>query len=134
MSDYADDTEYEPEEATELETEIDETDELSVEDEKDEVIQFQEKLMTKEKVYQKLYHQKYRTTNRLSKFERAAILGVRAEMIAEGGYHIDAGDEIDPRAIAKMELDANLIPALVDRYLPGKKGETEVRRVADLHK
>lgn len=138
MSDYADDTEYQDED-TELETEMDDTDELSVDEtsgvrEKDDVIEFQEKLMTKAKVYEKLYHQKYRTTNRLTKFERAAILGIRAEMIAEGALHMDAGDVIDPRKIAKMELDANLIPMLVERPLPGKKGETEIRRVADLHK
>jgi DNA-directed RNA polymerase subunit K/omega len=134
MSDYADDTEF-GEEETELETEIDDDEELSeTSGVRDEVIEFQEKLMTKEKVYEKLYHKKYTTTNRLTKFERAAILGIRAEMIAEGGLHLDAGDVIDPRAIAKMELDANLLPMLIERPLPGKKGEVEVRRVADLHK
>jgi len=142
MSDYADFDGGDDGGGDDVETEEAEVEEEEVVEEgdegsnlKDEVTEFQEKLMTKAKVYEKLYHQQYRTTNRLTKFERAAILGIRAEMIADGALHLDTGDIIDPRKIAAAELDANLIPMLIERPLPGgKKGDTEIRRVADLHK
>jgi len=62
-----------------------------------------------------------RTRKQLTKYELTRIIGVRAQQIESGAKPlVDIGDERDPIKIAKMELDAKVIPILIRRYIPGK--------------
>tara|TARA_R100001163_G_scaffold58280_1_gene46526 strand:- start:586 stop:1005 length:420 start_codon:yes stop_codon:yes gene_type:complete len=137
MSDYQESTNDDIEEESLLdvvEEEEDEGDELVSELD----LPGQQKIMSKEKVYDAMYNSPYTTTNILTKFEKASILGIRASMIANGmGTLVDPGDLTNPIDIARKELEENKIPLMLRRPIPSKnhkKPNFEHRRVSDLQK
>ncbi len=59
------------------------------------------------------------TTAYLTKYERARILGTRAQQISLGApVLVELGDEIDTLEIAMKELKQRKIPIVIRRYLP----------------
>ena len=59
------------------------------------------------------------TTEYLTKYEKARILGIRAMQIANGApVQIDIGSEIDPLNIAELELKQGKTPLIIRRHLP----------------
>jgi len=134
MSDYIDESTNDDLDQDSI-LEEQEDDEETIDDTPD---SYQKKLITKEKVYDALYHQPYQTTNRLTKYEKARIIGVRAAMIASGaGTMVDPGDLINPVDIARKELAENKCPLMIRRPIPSrnhKKPNYEYRRVSDLQK
>lgn len=73
-----------------------------------------------------------RTLRRLSKYERARLIGARANQIAVNApVEIDLEPwETDPVTIANKELDLMLIPLIVRRFIPD--GTVEDFRVEEL--
>jgi DNA-directed RNA polymerase subunit K/omega len=107
--------EPEPEEEEEKELGKIEEEYPSEAEEDDDLTDFQKMLTLKQK-------QDTRTSNRLSKYELAAIIGFRAQQIAEGAPpYIDVGSLTDPSAMAAKELDEGLIPFTLERPLPSNK-------------
>lgn len=71
------------------------------------------------------------TTQYLTKYERARVLGTRALQIAMGApVMVGLDGETDPLEIAKKELTARKIPIKIRRYLPD--GSFEVWGVDEL--
>lgn len=59
---------------------------------------------------------------RLTKYELTAIIGFRAQSLAEGAPpYIQVHPDMDPIAIAIAEFDNNLIPLVIDRPFPSNK-------------
>lgn len=98
----------------------------------------EDKILTGEAVYQSLYHQTYESTHLMTKYEKARIIGVRAEMIAQGAPTlVDPGDLIHPVDIARKEFENNKIPLIFQRPIPSKnlkKPKYEYRKFQDLQK
>lgn len=137
MSDYQE---------TSTNDDFDEDDDSLVDDEEtqlddgvpsDNLADYQQKILTREEIYHKLYHDTYKTPTYMTKYIRTKLLGVRAHMLAEGAPSlVDFGDETDPVEIAKMELRQKKLPLLALIYLPSKnpkKPHVEVRKATDLH-
>lgn len=60
--------------------------------------------------------------NRLSKYELTAIIGYRAQQIAEGAQpYVEVTDGMDAIAIAIKEFDHQVIPLMIDRPFPSNK-------------
>jgi DNA-directed RNA polymerase subunit K/omega len=74
------------------------------------------------------------TTNRLSRYEKAKIIGLRMEQLARGApsaLHIeDVSTQDAIRKIAEKELERRLIPFVIVRTLPN--GMKEHWRIEDL--
>ena len=72
----------------------------------------------------------------LSKYERAMVIGKRANMISRNSpiyVHFDhSKDDPNPIVIAERELEANVIPFIVRRMLPN--GEYEDWKLSELKK
>lgn len=76
---------------------------------------------------------KFSTKNTLSKYERVALIGNRAEQLrrnAQSTIKIDPNVKFDPIKIAKEELQQHKIPFMISRSLPD--GTKEVRKVSDM--
>ncbi|KAI6182355.1 RPB6-like protein [Aphelenchoides bicaudatus] len=59
------------------------------------------------------------TTNYMTKYERARILGTRALQIAMGApVMVELEGETDPLEVARKELKERKIPIIIRRYLP----------------
>ncbi|OQR73012.1 DNA-directed RNA polymerases I [Tropilaelaps mercedesae] len=59
------------------------------------------------------------TTQYMTKYERARVLGTRALQIAMGApVMVELEGETDPLQIAKKELKVRKIPITIRRYLP----------------
>ena len=59
-----------------------------------------------------------RTSQYMTRYERARVLGMRATAIAKGAPPtVDFGNETDPLAIALLELEAHKIPVTIRRTL-----------------
>ena len=59
------------------------------------------------------------TTEYLTKYEKARVLGIRAMQIANGApVQIDIGHEVDPLNIAEEELKQGKTPLIIRRHLP----------------
>lgn len=70
---------------------------------------------------------------KMTKFERARILGARASQISMNApIAIDRNGETDPLKIAEMELKKGEIPFIIRRYLPN--GSYEDWKVQELTK
>ena len=88
---------------------------ISDQEEEDDLTDFQKMLTLKQK-------QDARTSNRLTKYELAALIGFRAQQIAEGAPpFVDVGGLTDPSAIAVKELDEGVLPFTIERPLPSSK-------------
>eukprot|EP00003_Mantamonas_plastica_P008980 TRINITY_DN1810_c0_g1_i1.p1 TRINITY_DN1810_c0_g1~~TRINITY_DN1810_c0_g1_i1.p1 ORF type:complete len:145 (-),score=39.80 TRINITY_DN1810_c0_g1_i1:108-494(-) len=93
---------------------LEEMDLLDIEDDEDENV-------TKE----------FLTTDYLTKYERARVLGSRALQISQGSpIMVDAEQETDPLQLAIKELRERKIPLAIRRYLPD--GSYEDRNVNTL--
>lgn len=146
MSDYQDITndDYDDEDETLLEEEEDDADEnldstsAKYYDKEHLLDHFQKDLTSKNEVYSRLYGDVHQTTHYLTKYEKARIIGTRAQMIADGApMMVDPGDLKSPIDIARKEYLENKIPILVRRPIPAESLKTkkvEVRRFADLQK
>jgi DNA-directed RNA polymerase I, II, and III subunit RPABC2 len=138
MSDYKDDIEYdEPDiEADAPIGEFDEDDEVDAEEDESGFIENKREtrfdIVNLEKTYENYYTQKKETKPFLTKFERAKLIGVRAEMLGNGAPAlIDVPKGItNVYDIAKLEFKERKIPLLVRRYLPN--GTAEDWRLQDM--
>ena len=85
-----------------------------------------------EKTYSDYYNNDKVTMPYMTKFEKAKLLGVRAEMIASGDKPLVEikGKVNNAYDIALMELKQKKIPLIVRRYLPN--GKVEDWRVEEL--
>lgn len=96
-------------------------------------MQFETKfsIVSVDETYSKYYANDKQTLPKLTKYERAKILGVRAEMIANGAQ-VFLTENIPSSAyqIALLELQQKKIPLIIRRYLPNK--EIEDWRLEDL--
>ena len=71
------------------------------------------------------------TSQFMTKYERARILGARALQISKNApLMVDHCEETDPYKLAEMELSKNLIPFIIRRYLPD--GSYEDWKVSEL--
>ena len=102
-------------------------DEIAEEDEEDSsMLAFRLKsnqsdnIVSVEKTYNNYYNNGKILTPKMSKFERAKILGARAEMIASGDKPMVVVPKNITTAyeIALLELKANKIPLIIRRKLP----------------
>jgi DNA-directed RNA polymerase subunit K/omega len=84
------------------------------------------------KTYENYYQQKKVTKPFLTKFERAKIIGTRAEMIANGSVALVNVPRSVTSAyeIAKLEFNERRIPLMIRRYLPN--GVAEDWRLEDM--
>jgi DNA-directed RNA polymerase subunit K/omega len=61
-------------------------------------------------------------SHRLTKYELAAVIGYRAQQIAEGAQpYVKVAENTDPITIAIDEFDHNLIPFMIERPYPSNK-------------
>lgn len=143
MADYQDSTNDD----FNLDDETEALDELDVDDDVDDEFadefggvegsaQVKRNFKTKQEVSKAVYQQVYKTTNTITKYEKARIIGTRAQEIADGApTFVDPGDLTDPIEIARLEYQMKKIPILIGRPLPSKnrkKPVIEYRRVNDL--
>lgn len=71
------------------------------------------------------------TRNRMTRFEKARILGARATLLAKGAQPLVSTEgETDPLKIAEKELRAKVLPMSITRKLPD--GSIEEWVVKDL--
>ena len=71
--------------------------------------------------YESLVSQPVRTKPILTKYEKARMLGVRAQQISSGARPlVNIGKERDPIKIAQMEMDQKVLPILIRRFIPGR--------------
>jgi len=63
------------------------------------------------------------TPSFITKFEKAKILGIRSEMIANGCPPLIETDLVDSYDIAKQEYLEKKIPLIIRRYLPNNNYE-----------
>jgi len=88
---------------------------LSEPEEDDDLTDFQKMLVLKQK-------QDARTSNRLTKYELAALIGFRAQQIAEGAPpFVEVGGLTDPSAIAAKEINEGVTPLIIERPIPSNK-------------
>uniref|UniRef100_A0A6C0JCF8 Uncharacterized protein n=1 Tax=viral metagenome TaxID=1070528 RepID=A0A6C0JCF8_9ZZZZ len=126
------------------EVEVDEGDEIDIdevvsEDDEEDIsilnklkISQTSEISSKDRVYEEYYSGKRQTSHFLTKFERAKLLGTRAEMLASGSpalvnvpsYITSAYD------IALLEFKEKKIPLIIKRALPD--GTYEFLRLEDL--
>jgi len=73
------------------------------------------------------------TINRLTKYERVRIIGIRAKQIMTGANILIKGiDNKTPNEIADLELKNNMIPFKIKRKLPN--GKFEIWKLSELEK
>ena len=103
-------------------TELDSNDNI-IEEESDDLIDLieEEKIDDIKKTYEDMRKKEKTTTPFLTKYERAKIIGVRAQQIADGAQvMIKVPSEVSsPIKIAELELQARKLPLIVRRYFPG---------------
>jgi DNA-directed RNA polymerase I, II, and III subunit RPABC2 len=115
---------------------IDEDDDVDAEDDESGFIENKREtrfdIVNLEKTYENYYTQKKETKPFLTKFERAKLIGTRAEMIANGAPALVEVPKTITNAydIAKLEFKERKIPLLIRRYLPN--GTAEDWRLQDM--
>lgn len=117
-----------PEEIDDMSTTSDTASELSMQSgniEKSEIISVNNS-------YSQYYSNKKITKPFLNRFEKAKILGVRSEMIANGAIAlVDVPKSVTSTyEIAQLEFEKGVIPLMVKRFLPN--GSFELWRLEDL--
>ena len=64
------------------------------------------------------------TTSRLTKYEKTRLIGMRAQMIANGcPSTVDYDDDMSPIQIAELELKERKIPLIIRRHMYFNKAE-----------
>jgi DNA-directed RNA polymerase I, II, and III subunit RPABC2 len=115
---------------------IDEDDDVDAEEDESGFIENKREtrfdIVNLEKTYENYYTQKKETKPFLTKFERAKLIGTRAEMIANGAPALVEVPKTITNAydIAKLEFKERKIPLLIRRYLPN--GTAEDWRLQDM--
>ncbi len=114
-----DEVEVEPEEDEEVEDDseepIDQADEYVSDIDDGDLTEFQKMLINKQ-------NKEFRTANRYTKYEPVALIGYRAQQIAEGAVPLtEIGALTDPASIAAKEFAEGKIPYLIERMLPSNK-------------
>ena len=117
---------------------VEETDEIDENEEENDmgilhkVKETKNDLVSVDKAYELYYTNSKSTKPFLTKFERAKILGVRAEMIASGAPSTISVPKGVTSAyeIAKLELEKKRIPLMIKRQLTD--GSVELWRLEDL--
>ena len=56
---------------------------------------------------------------RMTRFEKARLIGARALQISMGAPSLIEADSTDPKVIAKKELEEDVIPIAIRRPEPG---------------
>jgi DNA-directed RNA polymerase subunit K/omega len=93
-------------------------------------IDFEEDYNEKE---EKVEDNKRITNNRLTKYEKVRIIGIRSKQIMMGANILVKGTEnMTPTEIALLELKHNMIPFKIKRKLPN--GRYEIWKLAELEK
>jgi|TARA_Y100000310_G_scaffold341752_1_gene441933 DNA-directed RNA polymerase subunit K len=75
------------------------------------------------------------TANKLTRFERARIIGARALQLSMGAPFLIKTDESDPTEIAVAEFKKRVVPMTVVRRAPGQApitinlGETDLEEM-----
>jgi DNA-directed RNA polymerase I, II, and III subunit RPABC2 len=116
--------------------EDEELDDIDEEDDEVDIIENKREtrydIVNLEKTYENYYTQKKETKPFLTKFERAKIIGIRAEMIASGASAlVEVPSNItNSYDIAKLEFKERKIPLMIRRYLPN--GMAEDWRLEDM--
>ena len=78
-----------------------------------------------------LLNKKKMTRPKMTLYEKARIIGYRAEQIASGVLaFIPVGDLNDPREIAMKELELNKLPYIIKRFM--SDGTCEYWRIDEL--
>ena len=82
-------------------------------------------IVSMSKTYEKYYSKNKKTKPFLTKYEKAKLLGIRAQMLATGSPALvevpaNITNTVD---IAKLELEKQRIPLMIRRYLPDKSYE-----------
>ncbi len=72
----------------------------------------------------------HKTTGAITRYERAKVLGLRAQQIAAGAAPLIETDVIDPARVALAEYGAGALPYIIRRPLPD--GTSEYWRLRDL--
>lgn len=84
-------------------------------DDEGDLTEFQKMLINKQE-------QKFRTVRHYTKYEPVALIGYRAQQIAEGAPPLtEIGNLTDPGAIAAKEFAEGKIPYNLERILPSNK-------------
>ena len=119
----------EPEESEEEDTEHSESMDEYIDDVDDD-LEITESVLTSNDIvsvhetYSDYYTSTKITSPFLTKFERAKVIGIRAQMLASGAEPmISPPFPEECYDIAVMELKAKKIPLIIRRYLPNKKFE-----------
>ena len=86
--------------------------------------------VTYDDIKRALQHTDRSTPRVLFKYERAAVLGIRASQLAKGAVPFLKTSVVDPLGIARQELEAGVLPYIVGRHLPD--GTSEYWRLSEL--
>jgi DNA-directed RNA polymerase subunit K len=71
------------------------------------------------------------TRNKLTKFERVRVLGERSRQLSLGAKPMISGvAHLDPKEVARMELEKKVMPLIIERTMPS--GQKERWRVGEL--
>ncbi|AFM98729.1 DNA-directed RNA polymerase [Encephalitozoon hellem] len=72
----------------------------------------------------KIKNSQRKTLPRMTKYEKAHVIGVRASQLSAGAPpFVDIGNESNPLSIANMELNEKKIPFIIRRRLPDNSFE-----------
>ena len=121
----------EPRDEGETETEVDEDDDTYEEPDEELIKEIIETVPSTEsdvEGFQKIVDHRKKLqgfadpTHRLTKYELTALIGFRAQQLAEGAPpYIKVSEGTDPITIAIAEFDLNLIPLMIERPFPSNK-------------
>ena len=71
------------------------------------------------------------TRNKLTKFERVRVLGERSRQLSLGAKPMIGGvAHLDPKEVARMELEKKVMPLIIERTMPS--GQKERWKVSEL--
>lgn len=105
---------------------------LENDDDEEEDCIYHTKYLEKEKINKLVPNEERITTNKMTKYEYAKIIGVRATQIAQGAKVMLKNITItQPDEIAKEELKAGMLPFIIERPYPN--GNYECWKVSELH-
>uniref|UniRef100_A0A6C0EK30 Uncharacterized protein n=1 Tax=viral metagenome TaxID=1070528 RepID=A0A6C0EK30_9ZZZZ len=99
----------------------------SIQDISEEIVPIIKKkeIISNNQTYEHYYNNKKTLTYALTKFERAKLIGIRAQMLANGSMAtVDVPKNIiHTKEIAKLELEQKKMPLLIRRYYSDRNFE-----------